>query len=62
MKSKMFYLSDKTANEVKVLAFIAEVSQSSVVESALLEYMDNMKNALSEDDLKAELIKKMLGE
>jgi hypothetical protein len=62
MKSKMFYLQEKTAKELETIAFIVRRSQSNIVEMALHEYLFDMKNALSEDDQKAELIKQLLGE
>ena len=60
MKQKIFYLDDPVLHLLEALATVTGKSQSEIARNALREYLEDMRNALSEDTEKAELIEQLL--
>ena len=60
MKQKIFYLDDPVLRLLKALSTITGESQSKIARDALKAYLEDMKNALSEDTEKVELIERLL--
>ena len=60
MKQKIFYLDDAVLSLLEVLSMVTGESQSKIARDALKAYLEDMKNGLSEDTEKAELIERLL--